>query len=693
MDEGTVLWEPSPERVAAARITAFLEWLSAGGVGPFRTYDELWRWSVADLEGFWDALRRYFGVGPDVAGPVLVRGHRVEGAHWFPELRLNYVDAVGRHPDGEPALVSRDENGGRRALTYGELRAAAGAAAAGLRRLGVGRGDRVAAVLPNGAEAAVGLLAAASIGAVWSSCAPEFGADGMIDRFGQIEPGVLLTSTGYHYGGQRFEMSPKVAALERSLDHLRATVVVPGPGREGLGPPPPGARRIDWSELLAAPAPLAPEPLPFEHPLWILYSSGTTGLPKPIVQGHGGILLEHLKSVALHCDLGPGDRFFWFTTTGWMMWNFLMGGLLAGATVVAYDGSPRWPDLGALWRMARDESVTFFGTSAAFVETCRGAGLSPRLEVAPTSVRTLGSTGSPLSPEGFAWAATEIGEDVLVASVSGGTDVCTAFLTGCPLLPVRAGELQCSALGAKVEAYDGAGRSVVGEVGELVVTEPMPSMPLALWGDDGRRLHESYFAAYDGVWRHGDWVKLTPEGAGVVYGRSDATLNRGGVRMGTAELYRVVDEVDGVADCLVIDTSELGRAGELVLLVVPANAGSKQDGGPSGGGLTPQLEEEIRRRLRRQLSPRHVPDRIIAVPVLPRTINGKKIEVPIRRILLGLPVERAVSPSALDHPAALDSVLGALAAAGLWRPPTTGATSATTASTTGEAPPTGAIPV
>jgi len=662
------LWEPTPERVAAARITAFLGWLGAEGRGSFASYDELWRWSVTDLEGFWEAIRRYFAVGPDAGGPVLVRGRRAEGARWFPELRLNYADAIGRHPDGRTAVVARDEDGGRREMTFGELRAAAGAAAAGLRRLGVGRGDRVAAVVPNGIEAVVGLLATASIGAVWSSCAPEFGAEGVIDRFGQIEPTVLVAVTGYRYGGRQFDMSTKVAALEHALSGLAATVVVPGAGIDRLGPPPPGARRIDWSELLAEPAPLRPEAVAFDHPLWILYSSGTTGLPKPIVHGHGGIVLEHLKSLAFHSDLGSGDRFFWFSTTGWMMWNYLVGGLLAGATVVAYDGSPRWPDLGALWRLAADEGVTFFGTSAAFVESCRAAGLSPRLEASPRAVRTVGSTGSPLSPAGFAWATAEVGDDVLVASVSGGTDVCTGFLTSCPLLPVRAGELQCSALGAKVEAYDETGRPVVGTVGELVVTEPMPSMPIMLWGDDGRRLHESYFAAYDGVWRHGDWVKLTPVGSSVVYGRSDATLNRGGVRMGTAEFYRVLDVIDGVADSLVVDTSELGRQGELVLLVVPGRPGDEPGDRPLPARLPDSLEEEIRHRLRRQLSPRHVPDRVLAVPALPRTINGKKIEVPLRRILLGLPMAQAVSPSALDRPEALDTVLEVLASAGLFEP-------------------------
>ena len=653
--EGDLLYVPPPERAAASGMARFMRFLATEGTAA-KDYDELWAWSVSNLEEFWQSLARFYAVrlgGFEAGSPVLVRGKGAEGAHWFPGATLNYADQVARQEPERAAVIALDEAGNRTEVTYGELLAAAGRAAAGLRRLGVGEGDRVAAVLPNGLPAIIAFLATAGIGAVWSSCAPEFGAPSMVDRFRQIEPKVLIICESYRYGGREFDLSEKVRELEGALGGLEATVVVQGrPGEAGrlAVVPPGGLRRLAWDELLAAEGRFEPVQVGFEHPLWILYSSGTTGLPKPIVHGHGGILLEHLKAVGLHSDLGPTDRFFWFTTTGWMMWNFLVGGLLVGSTVVCYDGSPVHPDPMALWRMAAEIGVTFFGTSAPFLETCRKAGLSPRSELDLSAVRSVGSTGAPLSPDGFAWATSEIGDDVAVGSVSGGTDVCTAFLHACPLLPVYAGELQCAALGAAVAAFGPDGRPVVGRVGELVLTEPMVSMPIALWGDDdGSRLHASYFAEFDGVWRHGDWVKRTERGTFVVYGRSDATLNRGGVRMGTAEFYRVVEAIDGVEDSLVIDTSELGREGELLLLVVPRT-----------GETAASLEGRIRDELRRQLSPRHVPDRVIGVRALPRTLNGKKVEVPVRRVLLGASPESAVSRDALSDPEAMDEVLEAL---------------------------------
>ncbi len=660
--EGTVLWEPSAERVDAAKISAFISWLRTDLGVEVSDYAELWRWSVDELEQFWAAIRRYFGVGSDdEADPVLVRGNGAEHTVWFPNLRLNYVDGLLDHPDDDVAVINWGEKRGPTSVTYGELRAQVGAMAHALVGLGVGPGDRVAAVLTNSVPAVVAFLATASIGAVWSSCAPEFGTEGMLDRFTQIEPTVLVAVEGYRYGGRYYSLNHKIEALETSLPTVVATVVVPSePDPDNpLAAPPAHVRRLNWASMLAEPAPLQPTPVAFEHPLWILYSSGTTGLPKPIVHGHGGIVLEHLKSVSLHCDLGRGDRFFWFTTTGWMMWNFLMSGLLVGATILCYDGNPTWPDPGALWRMASELSITYFGTSAPFIESCRKADIVPRRDAGANVIRTVGSTGAPLSPEGFVWANSAVSDDVLVASMSGGTDVCTGFLGACPLLPVHVGELQCAQLGAAVDSYDENGRPVVGEVGELVITQPMPSMPTELYGDqDGSRLHDSYFATFPDVWRHGDWVKLTPGGGAVIYGRSDATLNRGGVRMGTAEFYRVIEALPDVADSLVVDTSELGREGELVLLVVPAAGASTV----ADTGLSEETVGQLRGVIREQLSPRHVPNRIIGVPALPHTINGKRIEVPVRKILLGAPVGRAVAASALDRPDALGGLLHVLAA-------------------------------
>jgi acetoacetyl-CoA synthetase len=513
----------------------------------------------------------------------------------------------------------------------------------------------VAAFLPNIPEAIVGLLATASLGATWTSCAPEFGTRAVIDRFGQVEPRILLAVDGYRYGDRDVDRTAELAEIRTALPRLEATVVLPylDPARAAEIP---GA--LMWDDLLRQEEPLAFERVPFDHPLYILYSSGTTGLPKPIVHGHGGILLEHLKALALHTDLGPADRFCWFTTTGWMMWNYLVSGLAVGSTVVTFDGDPAHPDLSTLWRLAGETGATYLGASAPFLMACRKAGLRPGRTLDLARLRGIGSTGAPLPAAGFEWVRDAVSPAIPLGSLSGGTDLCTGFLGPSPLVPVWAGEISCRMLGARVEAFDEAGRSVVGREGELVITAPMPSMPVALWGDDdGSRLRAAYFGTYPGVWRHGDWITITERGSCIITGRSDATLNRGGVRVGTAEFYGVVEALPEIADSLVVHLEDPGGGpGELLLFVVPRD----------GRALDGALRQRIAARLRTELSPRHVPDQIIAVPAVPRTLSGKKLEVPVKRILQGTPAEDAASKDALADRRSLEpfEALAATRAAG-----------------------------
>jgi acetoacetyl-CoA synthetase len=645
-DRGEVLWRPSAERREGSRIGRYLRWLAAERGLAFADddYEALWRWSVDDLDGFWRSVWDHFELRSAAPVDQALVEPVMPGARWFRGATLNYAEhALRAEPDG-PAIVARSQSRGPVEMSMGELRDQVARCRAGLQRLGVGRGDRVAAYLPNIPETVVALLATASLGAVWSSCAPEFGTRSVVDRLRQIEPAVLLAVDGYAYGAKRIDRRTEVAAVRAELPSLRAVVTVPY-----LDPDAQHPDSVTWDELLAERAKLEHEPVPFDHPLYVLYSSGTTGLPKPIVHGHGGILLEHHKVLALHNDLGPGDRFFWFSTTGWMMWNYLVSGLLVGATPVLFDGDPGYPGLEGLWEMSAETGVTFFGTSAPFLLACRKAGVVPAKAADLSALRGVGSTGAPLPPEGFRWVYESVGGDLLLSSISGGTDVCTAFVGGCPLVPVRAGELSCRYLGAAVEAYDEAGHSLVGEQGELVITAPMPSMPVGLWGDDdGSRYRAAYFERHPGVWTHGDWITVLPDGASVITGRSDATLNRGGVRMGTAELYSVVEGLPEVADSLVVHLEDPeGGPGRLILFVTPA----------PGHALDDDLRRRIAGALRTELSPRHVPDEIREVPGVPRTLSGKKLEVPVKRILAGTAPDVAASRGSLANPEVLDAYL------------------------------------
>ena len=643
--EPVLLWEPTPERVARATITRYARWLEETRGLAVPGYAELWEWSVSDLEGFWASIWEFFDVQASVPYERVLGSREMPGAEWFPGARLNYAEHIFRdRDDAGVALRHMSELRDLGEVSWAELRGQTARIARALRGLGVREGDRVAAYMPNIAETVPAFLACASIGAVWSSCSPDFGVRSVVDRFAQIEPAVLLAIDGYRYGGRDFDRRDQLARLQDELPSLRATAV--------LGYLDPGADvsalrdAITWEEFLGGRPPPALEfaQMPFDHPLWVLYSSGTTGLPKPIVHGHGGILLELLKSLHLHVDLQHEDRLFWFTTTGWMMWNFLIGGLLTRASIVLYDGSPAHPDLGTLWDLAERARITCFGTSAAYLAGCMKAGLEPSAGRDLSALTSVGSTGSPLSADGFQWVYDRLGRDTWLFSTSGGTDVATSFVGGVPTLPVYRGELQARVLGAKVEAWDEEGRPVTDQVGELVVTEPMPSMPLYFWADPGgRRYRESYFEMFPGVWRHGDWIEITDRGTAVISGRSDATVNRGGVRIGTSEIYRAVLSLDEILDALVVDIPRPGTEGFMPLFVVLRE----------GLALDDELVSRIRTRIREDCSPRHLPDEIHQIAEVPRTLSGKALEVPVRRILSGEDPERTVSRDSLANPDAL----------------------------------------
>jgi acetoacetyl-CoA synthetase len=646
---GDVLWTPPADVRETTEIGRYLNWLRDERGRDLADYDALWRWSIEDLEGFWGSIWDFFGVRAHEPYERVLGAREMPGAEWFPGARLNYAGhALGTDEDSDRvAVVARSQTRGPIELTFGELREQVALARAGLRRLGVGPGDRVAAYLPNIPETLVAFLAATSLGATWAACAPEFGARSVLARFGQIEPKVLLAIGGYTYRDRAVDRRDQVAEIRAGLPTVEHVVHVPY-GENDL----PDA--VSWGDLLAGPAEPGFEPVAFDHPIYVLFSSGTTGLPKAIVHSHGGQLIEHLKGVGLGWDLKPGGRLLWFSTTAWMMWNALVSALLVRASIVMIDGDPMWPDLSYQWRLAEETQPTFMGVSPTFLMACRKADLQLGRDYDLASIRALGFAGSPLPSEGYHYVYEQLGPDVLALNGSGGTDICGAFVSGSFMLPVYDGEISGCCLGADVKAFDADGNVVVGELGEMVVTEPMPSMPVRLWNDpDGERYRSSYFDLYPGVWRQGDWILFTERGSCVITGRSDATLNRGGVRIGTSELYAVVEELPEVADSLVVHREDdEGGAGELILFVALAGEG--------------ELDDELRRRiagaLRSELSPRHVPDAIVGVPAVPRTMTGKKLEAPVKRILLGARAEEVASADALLDPTAIEAFVAYAAA-------------------------------
>ncbi|WP_420473534.1 acetoacetate--CoA ligase [Noviherbaspirillum sp. ST9] len=644
-DHPRPLWTPSPARIEASRMKEYMRWLAREKKVNVDSYEALWQWSVDELPAFWESIWQYFDIRSSKPWEQVLDGMKMPGATWFTGSRLNITEQVFRfHREGEsgerPAIIGRSEVRPTVELSWNALRSQIAAVANALRGMGVQPGDRVVSYLPNIPETAVAFYACASIGAIWSSCSPDMGTPSVLDRFGQIAPKVLLAVDGYRYGGKDFDRLEVVKGLVKALPSLEQVVLLPYLDKEA---------RLDgahsWQELLVNDTEMHFEQLPFDHPLWVVYSSGTTGMPKPIVHGQGGVLIESLKGHGLHTGLGEQDRFMWYSTTGWIMWNSQVTGLLLGATIAIYDGNPGYPDLGTLWKFAEEADLTVFGAGAAYFANCMKAGIAPRKLAKLDRLHTIGSTGSPLPAEAFTWIYDQLGPDILLASISGGTDIAAAFVGACPIIPLYAGEMQCRCLGIAVYAMDQEGRPLEDEVGELVVTKPMPSMPLYFWNDaQGLRYRDSYFDMYPGWWRHGDWLRITPRGGAIIYGRSDTTINRHGIRMGTSEIYRVVEAMPEILDSLVVDLEYLGRESYMPLFVVLR----------PGVTLDEILKARIAEGIRTALSARHVPNDVFVVTEVPRTLTGKKMELPVKKLLLGMKVDEVANPDAMSNPGSLE---------------------------------------
>ncbi|MAY47925.1 MAG: acetoacetate--CoA ligase [Rhodobacteraceae bacterium] len=641
MTQNPILWVPSVDRAQASRMADFLRFLAGRGL-VFDDYQALWDWSVRDLDAFWAAIWDFADIRAATPYDKVLAKRVMPGAVWFPGATLNFADQILRHAETMPdkqALVVHSETFAPLHMTYAQLRDAVASVAGELRAMGVGQGDRVVAILPNTDVAMIAMLATVSIGAIWSLCAPDMGDTAIIDRFAQIEPKVLIAQDGYIHAGRAIDRRDALSHIKDNLPTLRHTIWLPV-----AGDLPEGA--IAWADMLGRDHALDIAPVPFDHPIWIVYSSGTTGNPKPIVHGHGGVLVEGVKQ-ALHQDIGPNDRFCWLTSSGWIMWNVQTMALGQGATVAIFDAAPNHPDMMALWRFAARERLTCLGAGAAFFDTCRKVGIRPVDEVDLSALVSIGSTGSPLSQDAYDWIYTAAKPDVWLAPISGGTDIAGAFVAGNPMLPVRAGEMQCRVLGNAVRSFDDAGNELIGEVGELVCTEPLPSMPLYFWGDDGTRLHESYFDTYPGIWRHGDWIEITEDGGAIIYGRSDATINRKGLRLGTSEIYRAVEALEDITDILVVDLEFLGRDSFMPLFVVPAPGVTLDDG----------LKARINQAIRTGVSARFLPNEIVAIDQVPRTLSGKKLEVPVKKLLLGGDPDQVVNRDSMANPGSFDTFI------------------------------------
>ncbi len=639
--EARKLWVPSAEFKKKSNLTHFTEWLRQNRSLHFSSYNDLWQWSATQPEEFWGSLWEYFEI-IGTPGTTIMSDDPMPDTKWFEGAELNFAEHVfRRRSDERPAIVFKKESGQKKEISWEELEASCSRLRNYLAGLGLTSGDRVVAYLPNIPEATISFLSANSMGCVWSSCSPDFGVSAVVDRFAQVEPRVLICVDGYSYGGKDFDKKAALREIAEQLPTLEKIILIPY-----LDPEAELEQSVSWSEVMEQPAaPMQFERVPFSHPIWILYSSGTTGIPKAITHCHGGVLLELLKYLSFHNDVHPGENFFWYTTTGWMMWNYVQGALLCGATIVLYDGSPAVPDTDALWQLAEECRITHLGTSAGYITACMKGGFQPKEKYDLGGLVSIGSTGSPLPPEGFDWVYEQVGKDVWLTSMSGGTDVCSAFVGGNPWWPVYLGEIQCRTLGCNLQAYNEQGQPVMDEVGEMVITQPMPSMPVFFWNDTGKeRYRASYFEMFPGIWRHGDWIRITPRDGIVIYGRSDATLNRGGIRIGTSEIYRAVNKVEEVADSLIICLEK--SEGEFYMpLFVQLKPGMVLDD---------NLVKKINKTIREAYTPRHVPDEILEVSDIPYTISGKKTEAPVKKILMGKSPEEAIKKDALRNPSSLD---------------------------------------